>query len=116
MALPLVGAAWGVMALIGGAVAKMLSVETVKFVATRAMMYTLFTIVLPVVLYNVFTRILYEIIEYINAELAGSGMDGTMVQLTGMGAWIADQIQLPLAMSIFLSAVSLRWVISIIKR
>ena len=47
MALPILG---GLIALLGAGLAKTLSVETVKFIATRMMLYTLFTIILPVVL------------------------------------------------------------------
>lgn len=95
-------------------VAKLLSFETLKFIATRAMLLSLFTLVLPVVLYNVYTGIVSEVLTYAGG-LVGS-VDPAVIQLTGMAAWIAEKINLGQAMSMYLSACGLRFVLSFLVR
>ena len=99
-----------------GAFAKLLSTETLKFVATRAMLYSLFTLVLPVILYNVFSMILSETLTYAVSKAGSANFQGSVVQLTGMAAWIADRIDLAQCVSIFLSACGLRFVLSFFHR
>jgi hypothetical protein len=105
----------GIVALIGGGLAKLLTVETLKFVAFRALIIGSLTLVLPVVLYNVFTRILQETMDICSANIASGGITGGMVELTGMAGWIAQQINLSGCFSIFLSAVALRFTLSFIR-
>ena len=87
-----------------------------KFVATRIMLYTLFTIVLPVVLFNVFIKIQTEILTYISTQLnAADPIQNAVIELTGLGAWFADNLQLQACLSVILSAVSLRFMLNIIR-
>ena len=103
-------------AVLGGLAARTLSVGVLKFVATRALLYGLFTLVLPVVIYNVLIRIYREVMEYIGSQVGAVGTEGYLIQLTGMAGWIAEQINLIPAFSLFLSAISLRFVLDMIKR
>ena len=112
MAWPIVG----LVSFLGGIVGKLLTVETGKFLLYRGLILSLVTFVLPTVLYNLFTRIISEMMEYTMNHISSSGLSGTMVQLTGIGAWIADNIYLPSAMSIFISALGLRFTLSLFKR
>jgi len=106
----------GVIAALAGVAGKLLATESIKFIATRALLYTLFTLVLPVILYNVFAKILQETLTYAMNQAGSASFEGSVVHLTGIAAWIADNIYLSQAMSIFLSAVALRFVLSMIKR
>jgi len=101
---------------VGGAVAKLLSVETLKFIAMRAMMLSLFTVILPVVLYNVANSLLNDYLAYVSSVLPGSGYEGAIIELSGLGAWLAQRLQLVSCVSIFLAGVNLRWLISFFKR
>lgn len=112
MPVPIVG---GVIAIISGAVARILAIETLKFIATRALIIGAFTLILPVVLYNVFTTIMQETMNLVSTEIQTSGVTGAMVQLTGMAGWIGTQINLAGCFSIFLSAVALRFTLSFIR-
>ena len=112
MPLPIVAG----LGVVGGLIAKTLSVETVKFIATRALLYGLFTLVLPVVIYNVLTRIMSEMMDYVASQSGSVSTDGYMIQLTGMAGWIANELSLVTCFSMVLSAYALRFVISIIKR
>jgi len=99
-----------------GGIAKLLSVDTLKFVATRIMLYSLFTLVLPVVLYNVFSLIVNETLSYISSNLGSEGIEGTIIELTGVGAYLGNHLQLEAALALILSAVALRFTLSILIR
>jgi len=102
------------LSLIGGVFAKFLTIDMAKFLATRALLLSLFTLVLPVVLYNVFTMILEEILNYSSSLVSSSGFSSTIFELTGFAGWIATQINLSASLSIFFSAVAFRYVLSLI--
>jgi len=104
-----------VIALIGAGIARLLTSSVVKFIAMKMLLYTLFTLILPVILYNVFTRILQEYMDYIAGKISAEGLSGQMIQLSGFGGWIASEIQLPLCLSMFLSAVLLRFILNTIR-
>lgn len=112
MPLPIIGA----IGVIGGVIAKSLSVEVIKFIATRALLYGLFTLVLPIVIYNVLIRIYREGMEYIAGQTGTIETTGYIIELTGMAGWIADRINLIQCMSLVLSAYAIRFLISFIKR
>lgn len=100
--------------MLGALFAKFLTIDMAKFLATKALLYSLFTLVLPVVLYNVFTTILSEVMQYINDTVAASGMSSTIFELTGFAGWIAETMNLSGSLSIFFSAVALRYTLSLI--
>jgi len=113
MPLPIVG---GLIAVVGAGIAKALAIETIKMVAIQAILYTLFTLILPVVLYNVFTRIMQEMMELASDEVAAGGMEAVVLQLTGMGGWLAENLQMPAAMALIMSAVGLSFVLKMLGR
>lgn len=113
MPIPIVGALIGVM---GAGIAKTLTVETAKMVAFRIIIYSLITLVLPAILYNVFTRIMSEMINLASSEISSSGLQGTVIQLTGMGGWLGIHLQVPAALAIVLSATGLAFTLRMLGR
>ena len=93
-------------------VVRFLGASVVRFVATKILMMTVTTLVLPVILYNVFTKIQTEMMQYRMDQMGTIDGNSVIVNLTGMAAWIADQIQLPEAMAIFLGAIATRYAMS----
>lgn len=109
----------GIGALLGpiiAALAKLFTFEGLKYLATRAMLLTLFTLVLPVVLYNVYSGIVSELLTWTSSQVTGSSLTGSVISLTGVGAWLADQLRLPQCLSLLLSALGLRFALSAIHR
>ena len=113
MPLPIVA---GVISVLGAGFAKTLSIESVKFIATRAMLYTLFTLILPVILYNVFTRILQEMMDLASSEIQATGLQATVIQLTGMGGWIGEHLRIPECFALVMSAVGLAFTLRMLGR
>jgi hypothetical protein len=100
---------------IAGALGRILAVESLKWIATRALVIGSMTLILPVVLYNVFTGIMEEILTIVTNEIQGGGVSSVMIQITGLAGWIGTQINIAGMLSIFLSAVALRFVLAMIR-
>jgi hypothetical protein len=99
--------------LIAGA-GQAISVETLKFIAWRALMMFLVFVALPIVLYNVLTGIVFDFMDFSMSYLTGQGISQFTVQLTGMGAYIASKIQLVQAFSVYMSFVAIRFIMRFI--
>ncbi len=99
-----------------GILAKILAGDVIKYLATRALLLTLVTVILPIVLYNVFSTIVTETMEYAVANMQGGSITGAAIQITGIGAWMAQKLLIPQCLSIFLSALSVKWVLSFLRR
>ncbi len=102
------------LALLGGIFAKFLTIDMAKFLAMRALLLSLFTLVLPVVLYKLFVEVLDEIMQYSSDAVSGAGMSSTIMDLTGFAGWIAAQMNLSASLAIFFSALALRYTLSMI--
>lgn len=94
------------MALIAGKGA----VYSILFFGVKALIASVMFVALPLVIYNVFSVILIEIMEFTMSYVSESGVSDLTVELTGMGGWIANQIMLPQAFGVFMSFVSIRFV------
>ena len=105
-----------IVAAIGGVFARFLAVDALKFIAYRLMVVTALTLVLPVVLYNVFTELLQHLITYSNDAVSAGSFAGAVFDFVGLGAWVAIHIKLAQCFSVFLSALSLRWVLGFFRR
>lgn len=100
-------------AAIVGFLARFITESAIKWLAVRAFIYSLFVLVLPVILYNLFGRIVYEIGSYALSQIS-QGSDSIIIQLSGLSAWMAVHLKLPESLSVVLSAVSLRMALNMI--
>lgn len=97
-----------------GSIGKLISVETIKFIAWRALIMFLMFVALPVVLYNVFTGLIFDFMDYGMSYITGSGVSAFTIEITGLGAYIASKIQLVQAVSVYMSFVSIRFLMRFI--
>ena len=96
-------------ALLGALLTKILSDNLARYVALKTVLVTLFVGVLPVVLNN-FVYSLLEIAINYATSLNGqaTNLPQIALQITGLAGWFATNLYLPDALSVVLSAVSVR--------
>jgi hypothetical protein len=106
----------GIISLIGGT-GKQIGIEVAKFTAMKALLLFLVFVAAPIVIYNVFGDLMMAFAMYGIGKLAGIDIPSVnaLIQLTGMGGWVAEKIQIPEAMSIFMAFVSIRFDINLVK-
>ena len=105
-----------IVAAMGALLAKFLGASTLKFLAMKALAITITTLVLPVVLFNVFVKIQETIMNYAVNHVSSSGVGAVTIELSGMGAWLGEQLQVSLCLSIIMSAVATRFVLNMIGK
>ena len=105
-----------IIAVIGGLIAKLFAASVIKFLAIKAILLTLTTLVLPVVLFNVFVKVQESIMNYALSQVSSSGVTSSTIQIAGVGAWVGQEIQLSLCMSMIMSAVATRFVLNMLGK
>jgi len=89
--------------------------QAVAWTAVKGMIYFALTMILPVVLYNVAMTLLSEYLTWVAGKMSGmdtSGLSLSVIQLSGMGAWLAIQLRLPESFALVLSAVKIRLILN----
>ena len=110
----MIGAALTIPVIVASLV-KFFTYDLAKWVIQKAFLYSLFTLVLPVVLFKLFSQILIWTITYCNSTISASGMTSTTIEITQLGAWMADCTRLPECFAVFMSALALKFTLQMIS-
>ena len=102
----------------GGLVARFFSLSIVKFLALKLLAWVSITVVLPLVLYKWFIGIqqkaLSRIIESMS-DFAGD-LNPAVIELTGIGAYIADHLNLTQGVSVLLGGALIAYSMRVVMR
>lgn len=93
---------------LGSAIASLLESGVLRFLATKVVLQTLFMVVLPIVLYNLFCAIIDEYMSFVTTHISYDS-SSVVVHLTGLAGFLADRLGLVNAVSILMSAVAIRF-------
>jgi len=89
-----------------------------SYVATQTLtnifMLSLFTIVLPFVIKSLFLWFAVQGLSLIAAKFVG--IEPVIINLTGLGAWLADCLQVPAAVSVYLGFCSYKLYLKLSNR
>jgi hypothetical protein len=106
MALPLVGIA-GIITLVLRTFA--------AIVAFKVILITLVVVFLPTILNNVFHDLLETMMDTATAQVADLAPMSFSMQLTGMGAYLADCFRLPECLSLTLSSLAVAFALRVLR-
>lgn len=105
---------------IGGIVVKFFSNSVVKYLALKALLLSLFTVILPVVLFKVWLKIQVWVMDFLAENISsltgGAIAEPAVVEFTGLAAWLADLLKLPQCASVLLSCAVVSFSLKFIKR
>lgn len=100
----------------GGLIKILLVIAAIVFVKF-ILKVVLFTVV-PILLYNIFSDYVVEIMEwgmnYISAQGVLSGSNLT-IELSGFAGWIAQQIGLASSLAMYMTAIAVRFTLNIMR-
>ncbi|MCQ8130823.1 hypothetical protein [Methylomonas rivi] len=80
-----------------------------KFIATKAVLAFLFVVILPIILWNVSMEIAQAVFDWVFAALP---LPPAIQSFTGMAGWFLVTMQIPQAISVVVSSLAGRFVIS----
>jgi len=101
----------------GTSILSIISTIGLSFVAVKLLMLFLFGAVLPVVLYNLISYYMIDVLSWAMSFAVSffpSGVLETTIQLTGFGGYIADKLNLVAAVSITISASIARFIMDMV--
>lgn len=90
-------------ALVSSQLVKTFAWDTLKWVAQRAFLLALCLGVGPIVFFKAFSLITRYMMTYAGDRVTSAGIAPITVQFVGIGGWLASQLRMPEAFSIFLS-------------
>jgi|WetSurMetagenome_2_1015567.scaffolds.fasta_scaffold00012_32 hypothetical protein len=85
-----------------------LSASVAQFVANRVVLYTLFVVILPVILNNLLVTLYQEIMTIVSNKVTGSGFQPMTASLSGCTGYLAGLLNIPECFSMLLSASAFR--------
>jgi len=89
---------------------RLFTVETLKFVAYKALILFILFVALPLVLYNVGVDLIFDFMQYALDQISGYQIDSFVVQISGIGAYIATKIKLVESVTLFLSFLAIKFI------
>ena len=95
-------------ALFGFLVTKLLTDNLLRFIATKALLVTLFVVVLPIILNNFVYELLSLAMSAVNDFSTYGDLPPLVAQFTGLAGWFLQVLRIPDAFSVVISALSVR--------
>ncbi|MBW2635707.1 MAG: hypothetical protein JRE14_16665 [Deltaproteobacteria bacterium] len=113
--LPVIGAmAAGIAGSLGLQFGRLFTIEAVKFLAWRAFILFIVFVALPVVLYNTFSTLLFDLMNMAVTYVSDGNYQPLTINLTGLAGYLGNQIGLPNMVSIYLTAISTKFTMGFI--
>jgi len=102
--------ATAILAKLGWSVVTRGALAVAFFAAIKVLLAGVLFLSLPIILYNVFLTLGVDLASFVLTKLAESTLpEMQSMELTGLGAWVAEKLKIPQVMSIAMTAVSTRW-------
>ena len=91
--------------------------DVIKFLALRALLISLISILLPLAIYAGWLLIQEQVMGYINTiSTDGDLWQGNVIELTGLGAWIAGKLRFYECFAVLSTALVYRFVLGFFRR
>jgi hypothetical protein len=85
-----------------------------KFLATKALVYTFLVITFPIVIKNLLCWLVEQLQTIVQSSVDPGSVHSFSAQLTGLAGWLGEQLLLPTCVSVLLSACAIRFVLNFI--
>ena len=84
-------------------IAKIIGDNVLKFIAGKAILVTLFLVVMPIIFNNILCDIITDIFNWVNSNVGTSDFNGAM-NITGLSAYFVQQFKISECISVLVSA------------
>jgi hypothetical protein len=103
-----------ILTFLGTILGKVLGDKVLGWVAMKGLMIFLFVTIVPLVLNNFLYDIIQIVMNFASGQASGAGALNGSMTFTGFGAWLMECFRLSEALSVLISALCLRVVLSMI--
>jgi hypothetical protein len=112
MAIPIIAA--GLWSAFGGLAAKFLTDSLLKWLAWKALIITLITITLPIVLKNLVTWLFDTLMSFAVSHVSTDGLSAAAFDFSGFSGYLAFHLMIPESIAVILTALAIRFVLNFI--
>jgi len=92
------------------------AVDVIKWAAFRLLIIGVIGTLVPLAIYKGWSIISEQILNVVSAQAGAAGLTGTVVQLTGFGAWIGERLQLVQCFQVLSTFLALKFSLGFIKK
>ena len=103
-----------IIAVIGVFMRSVIGGFVLRFIAIKTLVVTLMIVTLPIILKNLVVWFFETVSGFITSNLPDHEFTGSVIQLTGAAAYLAEQLRLADCMAVFVTALMVRSVIMFI--
>lgn len=90
--------------------------DIIKWLALRALILGAVTTLVPLAIYAGWKLIQEQIVTYAQTQMTGDVWTGTIVELTGLAAWLGSKLQFQACFTILATAMSFRFILGFFKK
>lgn len=112
MPIPIVAA--GLWSAIGTLAAKFLSDSLVKWLAWKAVIISLITVTLPIVLKNIITWLFDTLMSFAVSHVSTDGLSAAAFDFSGFSGYLAYHLMIPESIAVILTGLAIRFVLNFI--
>lgn len=106
---------WTLIGLVGSWLLKHFTFEVAKYVALRAMLIALVLTIGPIVLFKGWSMILEFLLTYSASYVQGKNLQSAVVEIIGIGCYLAQKMKIGEGFSVFLSLLGLSFTLRMIR-
>lgn len=93
------------------------ALDLVKWLALRALLLGCILTLVPIAIYKGWALISEKLFTYLGSTMNTADIwDGTMIELTGLAAWVGTNLRFSECFSVLASAAMFKFTLSLIKR
>ncbi len=104
-----------------GLLSALLNFLTNNFNATKIILYALFTLILPIVIWNVFMELAEAVLGLLNSYFSGinpslGNITLPVAQFGALAVWMVSQLRLPEAITALISGITIKITVDFLMR
>lgn len=95
---------------------KTAGVDIIKWAALRLLLIGIVTTLVPLAIYKGWSIISEQIFDVVSANMSGDEYSGSMIQLTGLGAWLGVRLKFVECFQVLSTFLALKFTLGFIKK
>lgn len=99
---------WGLIPFLGGLAARFLGGSVLRWLAWKAAILFVTTVIIPIVVNNIMYKIIEKSMGLVSGQMQNLNLPSSALAFVGIGAWLAVTLKVPEAISVVMGAVSYR--------
>ncbi|MBI5557492.1 MAG: hypothetical protein HY885_07630 [Deltaproteobacteria bacterium] len=103
-----------ILSMMAGSISRMFGMDLLRWLAWKALIITVITVTLPIVLKNVITWLFETVMSIATSQISTNGLTHAAFEFTGFSGYLAYHLMIPESIAIILTGLAIRLVLNFI--